>query len=53
MINKDEYKRITKEEKNYQKNPRYQIKILIEKNNVILLNFSKFKEMKKPYFIRL
>ena len=32
---------------------RYQIQILNEKNEVILINFSKFKKIKEPYFIRL
>ena len=35
------------------KNARYQNQILNAKNKVILINFSKFKKMKKPYFIRL
>lgn len=44
---------LLKKKKNYQKNPRYQIQILIAKNKVIFINFNKFKKMKKPYIIRL
>ena len=32
---------------------RYQIQILIVKKQGVFINISKFKKMKKPYFIRL